>query len=89
MLRRRLRSTRGRVAAVTLVTFMLVGSVLFTVMDRSSIIGQVQDLRESDLIDQAESRILAQQEATGTATPKEGQVRVLIVPAGSVAGLLS
>lgn len=86
MIGRRLRSTRGRVAVVTLVTLLLVGLVLFTAMDRTSIIDRVQAIREATLLDQERGRILEELETTGTATAKEGQVRVLIVPAGSVVG---
>ncbi len=89
MIGRRLRSTRGRVAFVTLLTFLTVGIVLFEVLRFSGIVDRVQDLREGDLIDQEEARLRDELAATGTAIPRNGQVRTLIVPAGSVVGVAS
>ena len=83
---RRLRSTRGRVAVMTLVTFALIGLILLTILDRSGLIFRVQDFRERDLIDQEEARLMDEIAATGTATLGNGQVRTIIVPAGSVLG---
>lgn len=89
MMGRRLRSTRGRVAVVTLVTFSMLGLVLLSILDRAGIIDRVQEIRESDLIDQERDRILEELETTGTTTPRDGQVRVLVVPGDSVVGFQS
>ncbi len=89
MIGRRLRSTRGRVAVMTLVTFSLIGLILLAILDRSGLIFRVQDFRERDLISQEEARLLDEIAATGTATARDGQVRTIIVPAGSVLGFES
>lgn len=84
---RLLRSTRGRVAIVTLITFSLIGLLLFTVLDFTSIIDRVQALREAVLLDEESSRIATELETTGSVEPRDGQVRTIVVPTGSVAGL--
>ena len=89
MIGRRLRSTRGRVAAVTLVTFSLVGLLLFAVLDRSGLVERLQEVREGDLVDQERGRLSEELATTGTVTPREGQVRTLVVPPGSVVGFFS
>ena len=71
---------------MTLVTFAVIGLILLTILDRSGLIFRVQDFRERDLINQEEARLMDEIAATGTATPGNGQVRTIIVPAGSVLG---
>ncbi len=86
MIGQRLRSTRGRVGLVTLVTFAVVGLVVFAALDRSGVIVRVQDYLENELIRDEEARLTEQLATTGVATPRNDQVRTIIVPAGSVVG---
>ncbi len=89
MIARRLRSTRGRVFMVTLLTFLLIGAVLLNVMWFTGITDRMQDILERDLIAGEEARLRDELATTETAMPRNGQVRTIIVPAGSVAGYRS
>ncbi len=87
MIGRRLRSTRGRIAVVTLLTFSLVGLALFTVLDLTGIIDRAQEMQENTLLNHEQERIADELATTGTVQPHEGQVRTIVVPAGSVVGI--
>ncbi len=80
------RSIRRRVAVTTLVTFSVLGLLLFAIVDSTGIVAKAQDLREESFINREKARITAEIAATGTALPRDGQVRTLIVPADSVVG---
>ena len=87
MIGRRLRSTRGRVGITALVSFGLVGLVVFVVLDRSGLIARAQTAWDTHLILNEQGRLTAQLSAGQAATPTDGQVRTIFVPAGSVVGI--
>ena len=87
MIGRRLRSSRGRVGITALVSFGLFGLVVFVVLDRSCLIARAQTAWDTHLILNEQGRLTAQLSAGQAATPTDGQVRTIFVPAGSVVGI--
>lgn len=81
------RSTRGRVGIITLVTFSVVGLIMFAVLDFTGVIGSYQDVRDNSLLTAEDSRIAQEIQESGSVEPRTGKVRTIIVNADRVVGL--
>ncbi len=81
------RSTRGRVAIITASTFLLIGSFIYLMLDRTSVINSLQDVHDESLLEAEHGRIIDELRTTGSVEPRSGQVRTLVVPADRVFGL--